>query len=324
MLPAPQLRTFATLTTALAAASCLCGCTVLSAAIRIQEDSGPKVLQIPGLLACADGAQEVTLDPATPVHLLVHGCNSSAARFKTLAKVFEASGQQTVCYNYDDRARLEDSSGGLARAIAALKPHLKTRELVVLGHSQGGLVTRRALVAEQRDRVADDDFRIRLVTVSSPFDGIHSSRHCSYLALHVLTFGLTSGICQLIAGIKWLDIHPRARMIRLPGQLVPAVTEHLKIMTDEAGACQRRPDGSCGKPDFVFSLEEQNQKVVDSDPRMASRTVKAGHVEIVGETGEAPVKLIKLLQDDGVLATPPAGQEQAFADMVKRLYDEPE
>lgn len=306
------------------ASAILSGCTTIGASVRLQEDVGPKVLEIPGLLACADGAQDVTLDPSKPVHLLVHGCNSSAARFKTLAKVFEASGQQTVCYSYDDRARLEDSSGGLARAITALKPHLKTRELVVLGHSQGGLVVRRALVDEQRDRVADDDFTIRLVTISSPFDGIQSSRHCSYLALHVVSFGLTSGICQLIAGIKWLDIHPRARMIRLPGQLVPTVTQHLKIVTDEAGACLRGPDGKCNKSDFVFTVEEQNQQVVDADPRMAGRKVAAGHVEIVGETGEAPVKLIKLLQDDGVLATPPAGQEQAFADLVKRLYDEPE
>jgi len=144
------------------------------------------------------------------------------------------------------------------------------------------------------------------------------------VALHVFSFGLTSGICQIIAGIKWLDIHPQAQMIEQPGVLVGAVTEHLKVATDEEGSCRRaRKDGRCVESDFVFTLAEQARPAVDGDARVQARVVKAGHVEIVGETGEPPVKLIQVLQDEGVLAVPPAAAAQAWAEQVRELYASP-
>lgn len=320
-------------TSLVAAVLCLgTGCSTLQAVVRfitpggaepVVEPSRRREYVIPGLQACEDGVKPVTLDPSRPVHVLVHGCNSSTARFKTLAQVFEASGQQTVCYSYNDRDYLERSSARLAQAIEALKPHLTTRDLVILGHSQGGLIARKALVAQRRDgvAVAPDDFRIRLVTVSSPFGGIRSSRHCGSVVGYVVSFGITVGACQIITGAKWREIFPGAGFIRTPGALVPTVAEHVKVDTDEAGSCRRtKASGECAESDFVFGLEEQYQEGVDKDARALPLVVKAGHVEIVGETGEPPVKLIALLRERGILATPPLEQQAAFAALLEDLY----
>jgi hypothetical protein len=310
---------------ALALALVSTGCATLDATVRFapNADGSVEEVVIPGLRACDEGIQSATLDPTRPVNVLVHGCNSSTAKFKTLAKVFAAGGQQAVCFSYDDRDYLKRSSAKLVRAIEALEQHMQSREIVVLGHSQGGLVTRNALTRDRRDgtALAKNDFQLRLVTVSSPFAGIQSSKHCGSILAYVLSFGLTPGICQIIAGAKWREIFPGSGFIRNPGTLVEGVVDHVKVDTDEEGACSRvKPSGRCAQSDFVFSLPEQLLGGVDEDKRVDNNVIKSGHVEIVGESGQAPVKLIAVLQEHGILAPVPPGQEQAFAALLEDLY----
>lgn len=82
--------------------------------------------RIVGLFPCeAGGRAVVDLDPTRPLTVLVHGCNSSGERFKTLAQVFEANGQQTICFNYNDRDYLNTSATQLASALSALERRLE-------------------------------------------------------------------------------------------------------------------------------------------------------------------------------------------------------
>jgi len=270
-----------------------------------QSLPGAEALSIPDLGVCArDRSRPITLDPARPLTILVPGCHSSPEQLAPLAHELDAQGQQTLCFSYDDRQTLERSARRLVTALETLKPHLVSRYVTVLGHSQGGLIARRALVRDRPRALRDDGgFRYELVTVSSPFHGIESSAHCGSILLHIVTLGATVGVCHLVAGAKWAQIHPRSSFMRRPGSLLPSVERHVKIVTDESGTCRARDGtGGCRHSDFVFSLAEQYTGAVDDDVRAHSTQIKAGHAEIVGEAGGPPFKLMQILEDEHVFA----------------------
>ncbi len=281
---------------------------------------------VPGLDVCAPGGgTQLTLDPARPLTLFVHGCRDSGGRFRELAQVFEAHGQQTACFNYDHREGIDVSAARLARALEALERRLRPGQITILAHSQGGLVTRRALVQERAVPLRSaEGFTYRLFTVSSPFAGIRASKDCGKTWLHVVTLGVTVLVCQLAAGDNWTEIPPGSALMSRPGTLLPEVGEVLQVVTDERGSCEiRRPDGGCKKTGFVFSVQEQHNPVVEADPRLAQREVQAGHVEIVGGDGAPPVKLIALLQERGILARTPPERREEIALLLARLYGAP-
>ncbi len=278
---------------------------------------------IDGLSSCRpEDGDLVRIDPTRPLTLFIHGCNFSTGGFKTLARVFEAHGQQTLCFNYNDRDRLATSSAQLVTALEALETRLPGGDLTIVGHSQGGLVGRHAVVQDRkRPLQVAKDLRIRLVTVSSPFAGIDSSRHCGITWLHFVTLGVTALVCQGITGSKWHDIYPGSRFMRHPGTLGSVVTEHVKIVTDERGTCRRRSrDGSCVERDFIFALGEQYSTAVDTDRRVSGVEVKAGHIEIVGERGTPPTKLIEILQAQKILVETPPERRVEIARLLDQLY----
>jgi hypothetical protein len=276
-----------------------------------------------GLARCSDHGEgePVSVDVDRPLTLLVHGCRGSVGRFRALAEVFEAHGQQTLCFGYDDRDRIESVAADLARTVQALEAQMRSRELTVLAHSQGGLIARRAFTAELSGApLAPFRSQVRLVTVSSPFAGILSARDCGKRWLHGLTLGITMAVCRGIAGRNWREIHEGSSLVRNPGTLRPAVREYLQLRTDERDSCRNEADdGSCLESDFVFSLAEQeNPGTVQG--RTSVLEVRAGHVEIVGTENVAPTKLIAALQQARVLAETPPERAEAFAALLVRLY----
>jgi pimeloyl-ACP methyl ester carboxylesterase len=277
--------------------------------------------RVPGLYPCTvRGREVVEIDANRPLTVLVHGCKSSGERFKTLSQVFEAHGQQTICFNYNDRDSINTSATQLASALSSLQKRLEPHEITVLGHSQGGLISRRALQADLRKGlVTREGFTYRLVTVSSPFSGINASKDCGKTWLHVLSLSITVGVCLAVTGNKWTEIFPGSKFLNNPAPLVG--TSHLQILTDERETCRtRRPDGRCAIDDFVFGLEEQDSAVVNASANVTSVTVRAGHAEVVGEDGAPPLRLIEVLQRQGVLAETPAEGQPALSDLLGSLY----
>ncbi len=298
------------------------GCTRnLGALVRTgPDDPGERII---GLYRCEAGRPDVAeIDPARPITILVHGCTSSGARFATLAQVFEAHGQQTLCFNYNDRDFLNTSATQLALALSALQERIEPSEITVLGHSQGGLVARRALQADlTRPLRTREGFTYRLVTVSSPFHGIASSSDCGEVWLHVISLSITVAVCLAVAGNKWTEIPPGSRFMTNPTDLVDEVTRHLQIVTDERDACRQfRDDGSCETDDFVFGLAEQHSDVVSADPRVSVVEVAAGHAAVVGENLSPPLLLIDLLQENGILVPTPPEREPEIVALLRRLY----
>lgn len=285
-------------------------------------DNGLVAVRSEQLAACSSNApQPNAIDPARPVTLIVHGCSSSGGQYGALAEVFRAQGQQALCFNYDDRDSITRSAAQLRESVRRLVEQAGIRDLTVIGHSQGGLVARHALVAgtDLEASLQRHPSRLRLVTVSSPFGGIRAASHCGSRTLAVLSLGLTVPICQMVTGSKWREIPPASRFIREPGLLLSAVQSHLKIVTDETGTCRRRSaTGSCLASDEVFSVAEQRHSTVDRSPPSTELTVAAGHVEIVGDAQKVPYKLIAILQQQDILAT--QLPELQFLSRLESLY----
>jgi hypothetical protein len=279
-------------------------------------------VRIAGLSNCSNqGSDELRLNTLEPVTVIVHGCFASAGRFRSLADVYAFHGQQAICFSYDDRERLTHSSTALKTSLAELAGVLDTPRITVIGHSQGGLVARRALIAERTDQIEAGDARIGLVTVSTPFAGIEAAAHCGSTTAAWLSLGLVKLACQIITGQKYQDIPSSSGFIQNPGSLVPSVDRHLRIVTDEINTCRvRGDDGECIEDDFVFSVDEQTQQTVDRQPGLIPITIKAGHVEIVGDNNNAPLKLIGILQRQGFLRETPPEASAALGKMLANLY----
>jgi hypothetical protein len=279
-------------------------------------------LQIDGLGPCTDSPdRSLRLTSGQPVHVLVHGCFGSAGQFRALAQVLAFQGQQSACFSYDDRARLDDSAGLLLKALEQLGQGSPGAPVTVIGHSQGALIARRALTEVH---VPQDNKPpvppLSLVTISGPFSGIASAQTCGRQWLYPLTLGLLPLSCHIATGPKWNDITFSSDFIRRPGRLAPDVSRYLKIDTDETGSCRREVDGRCVEDDNIFSLAEQRSAVAVEDARQVRVELKAGHVEMVGDQRQVPTQLITVLQEQGVLAPTPAAQALGFRRMLARVY----
>lgn len=277
-------------------------------------------LNIPGLGPCTDNPdRSLHLESRQPVNVLVHGCFGSSGQFRGLAQVLAFQGQQSVCFTYDDRAALTHIATELRRAIDQLTEQTRTPQITVIGHSQGALISRKSLTElplAKPSRQAD----LRLVTISGPFAGIASAETCGKTWLYPLTLGVLPVACYAVTGAKWADITYSSLFIREPGTLVPEVGSYLKIETDERDTCRRQEGGRCVEDDDVFSTAEQHHPLVDADTRARRVEVRAGHVEIVGDKRVAPVKLIAILQEQGVLRPTKPERLSAFNQLLARIY----
>ena len=280
---------------------------------------------IPGLGPCTDSAdRSLHLNAAEPVTVLVHGCFGSTGQFRGLAQVLAFHGQQSACFTYDDRAALDVSARELAASIDGLagwlKPPPAAIPITLIGHSQGALVARRALTTRQPQLIGGGASKLRLLTVSGPFAGIAAADACGSPVVRVMSLGLIAPMCRLGTGDKWADITYNSDFIRNPGVLSAQVDRHFKIDTDESGSCRRTVDGACVERDLTFTLEEQRNPAVDRDPATEVIEVKAGHVEIVGDTRVAPVKLIALLQEKGIIRPTPPQKAAALNELLADVY----
>lgn len=267
-------------------------------------------LRIPGLGPCTDNPdRSLRLDSKQPVTLLVHGCFGSAGRFRGLAQVLAFHGQQTACFSYDDRESLMRVSGRLAAALGQLAEETESKRITVIGHSQGGLIARKALVVERPDPVRASLLEARLVTVSAPFSGIAAANHCGNSVMRTVSLGLVALICRAVTGEKWSDITFTSEFIVHPGSLQPAVREHLKIDTEERLTAE-----------FVFTIAEQRNTTIDSDPRTRLVELAAGHVEIVGNERVVPRKLIDTLQKNGIVNPTEPQRQAALGALLRKLY----
>ncbi len=112
---------------------------------QCDEDAQLRAGRRPVLYAVADslGRYKPERKPA----VLVHGLSGHPADFASLSERLSGSGYQVYVLFFDDMGRrISENGAGLADALADLFRHLgKGRDLMLLGHSAGGLISRHAL-----------------------------------------------------------------------------------------------------------------------------------------------------------------------------------
>jgi pimeloyl-ACP methyl ester carboxylesterase len=313
---------------ALFAAVLLSGCATnplssADASVNPGQAGTPDIqVQVEGLGPCNDGPDRTLhLDSSQPLNILIHGCRGSAGKFKVLAEVLAFHGQQTACFSYDDRQSLMATSGRLAAAVSKVSEQLKSPRITVVGHSLGGLIARKSLVADRPDPFTKPDVNLRLVTISAPFAGIASANPCANTLYRVLSLGINDLACRIISGDKWYDITSASDFIRQPGELLPQVQDYLKVATDERNTCRKVDEsGRCVEDDYIFSLEEQRHPLIDGKGRVVGVVVPAGHVEIVGENGVTPHKLIQVLQENSVIRPTEPWRKAELGRLLAKLY----
>ena len=278
-------------------------------------------LNIPGLGPCTDNPDRtIYLNSTQPIVILVHGCLASAGRFRSLAQVFAFHEQQSVCFSYDDRDSLTVSATQLVTALDELGSYMNIPQMTVIGHSQGGLITRNAFTNE-RIQPLGTDLDLRLVTISSPYAGVTAADHCALPFARAVSLGLVVPICKAISGDKWHEITYASDFIREPGTLIGQVDDFLKIVTDERDSCRRYDSESrCIEDDFVFSVEEQYFPAIDNSPQVIPVEIKAGHSEIVGNATVTPDKLIAILQQQDIMRVTPSAKTAALNALLSMLY----
>lgn len=281
-------------------------------------------VSIPNISSCTDSSDKaISIDSNSPLTVLVHGCNGSAGRFRSLAQLYAFHGQQAVCYSYDDRGSLVDSAENLAKAVRAVSDVTNNQKVSIVGHSMGGLVARKAVEESHKNPNILSDKNIDLVTISAPLSGIQAADHCGIPSLHWLTLGAVPGICWLITGDNWKEITFSSDFIVYPEPLLPSIKKYLKIVTNEKNTCRRKDrNGTCIESDYIFDLSEQYHSKIDSYPNVTGVQVDAGHIEIVGNKNVVPRKLLSILQQYGMLSHTQPGQKEAFERLLADLYGE--
>lgn len=277
---------------------------------------------IPGLGSCTDSKDRtIKFNTNQPMTILVHGCNGSAGRFRSLAQLYAFHGQQAACYSYDDRDSLVKSADNLVTAINKLSSIMKNKDISIVGHSMGGLIARKAMEVDSIGN--NNDTKVQLVTVSAPLSGIQSANACGSSILNWISLGIVPSICWGVTGNNWDEITSTSRFINEINPLSSSVEHYLKIVTNEEDTCRKKDSsGECIESDHVFDLAEQYHPIIDQYSQVTNVQVNAGHVEIVGDKSVTPWKLLTILQQEKILASTPPEKEEALQALLVRLYQE--
>lgn len=236
-------------------------------------------------------ADRLPLDPKRPVAIWVHGYDPAQGEADPLLRDLQRRGYQVVRFRYDWEQRMDASADALVRAVRALRAEYSLPGLTVVAHSQGGLISRKAMTVG-RELTLAGDVPIELVTIASQFPG-YGAANMTYLLPKVNIFGVKA---------SHRDLRSWSPFIRDPGAL-GANVRHVKVETNERGK-KRLEDGrlvdDCSAP-------RQPQPQVDADPRLAHKaTLELGHVGVLrDDQGRVPAALRAVL--DAQLRRPGVG-----------------
>ncbi|MBT4520691.1 MAG: alpha/beta fold hydrolase [Halieaceae bacterium] len=112
------------------------------------------------------------LDPAKQPLLLVHGINGSPLNFRALAAELSED-YQLLLFQYPSGFSLEYSAYVLHRAVSDFLGHRTNKELHILAHSMGGLLSRGMLLLNN----AETNARISTyITLATPWSGHDAAR----------------------------------------------------------------------------------------------------------------------------------------------------
>ncbi len=161
-----------------------------------KDDARPSAVQS-GLQLPADWDQS---DTRQPLVLVVHGFQSSSARFEPLAAALRASGLMAGTYSYPDDQPIASSAELLSRDLKNLASSHPQRQIALLAHSMGGLVARMVI----EDPRLDPGNVYRLIMVATPNQGSLLARFAFGLEIleQVMPDAERTGMARFYAAIE--------------------------------------------------------------------------------------------------------------------------
>lgn len=219
-------------------------------------------------------ALRATAPQGAPLAIVVHGINPTKGSLDPLADSLVRRGFLTYQFHYDDHQDLDRSATELATITTALIGQHAPPEVVIVAHSMGGLVSRRALTRDHP--IGLGKFKVTLITVASPFGGFRSANWARW------DLG--------IGPASYDDLGTRSKFISDPGTLSPSVT-HIKVETVEKGRTLRW--GGEELDDDRIRLKSQRQDDVDREASERLQ-IERGHLEVVATDGDVSAPLSRL------------------------------
>jgi len=131
----------------------------------------------------------------TPV-LFIHGINGSPAEFKFLIEHLDHSRFQPWVAYYPSGAKLKNIASHLNRTLEQLKTKHHFKNILLVAHSMGGLVTR-SMILEQ-NKALDNNFYSLFVSISTPWNGHSAAKMTKYAPA---------------AAYSWLDLSPDSQFL---------------------------------------------------------------------------------------------------------------
>lgn len=178
-------------------------------------------------------------DPARVPVLFVHGAGGSPQDWRYFIENLDRSRYQAWVYYYPTGMPMELSALWLKSSLGALRAQHGFRQLVVTGHSMGGLVARRAIAL---DAHASEPYETMLVTFATPWGGVPFARLGASLGVYAIP--------------SWRDLVPDSVFLRsVQAEALPSVQHHLFF--------GYRENGDTFDSDGVIAVSSQREEHIE-------------------------------------------------------------
>ena len=156
-------------------------------------------------------------DPAKVPVLFIHGAGGTPQDWRHFIGNLDRTKYQAWVYYYPTGLPIELSASWLNNFVTELHARYGFRQLVVAGHSMGGLVARRFIALNSQDYVKG------LVTFATPWGGVPAARLGASLGAYAIP--------------SWRDLVPDSVLLRTvqAESLPPGVKHHLFFGYREGG-----------------------------------------------------------------------------------------
>ena len=190
-------------------------------------------------------------DPKRTPVLFVYGISGSPQDWRTILEKMDRRKHQLWFCLYPSGIRLDKAANGLSSAILLLKQRYGVKQIDVVAHSMGGLVSRGAI--QRAVSLAGTNFIPHLVTISTPWGGHQAAE----LAVKHLDFPVPS----------WRDMAPGSDYLKeILNQPLPTGTRHDLLFSYKSSSSLSLPsenDGVVAVPsELLPQVQEQAASVL--------------------------------------------------------------
>ena len=220
------------------------------------------------------------------IAILIHGAASESDYLLPLGIILKDRGYEPIQYRYNTDERASDLNLSLKLNLNALIWKINPDEVLIIGHSLGGILARKTL--EEITLTP----KITFISISSPFKGM---KILSSLK-NPLIYQITSLVIKDLKK-SFIDMAAKSEFLN-SYKGIPSHIKHHQIITDEEGEIRivHINGKTIDKNDNLVAIEEQTSDLIG--PYLQDKhQIKNGHVSVVNSAGKVSANLAQLLDE---------------------------